>query len=96
MLPETINSALVLGCTHFPILRGAVETFLGPDVTVVDSAGTTARAVQAELRIRGLTTGSAQGNVRFLATDEPRRFAEVGAIFIGETVQVDDVERIDL
>ncbi len=88
--------ALVLGCTHFPILRDAVETFLGPNVTVVDSAGTTARAVKAELRKRGLETGSAQGDVQFLATDEPGRFAHVGAIFIGESVAVSDVERIDL
>src|SRR5712691_5158348 len=41
---------LVLGCTHYPILRGTIESVVGAKVQIVDSAETTARCVQQELR----------------------------------------------
>ena len=88
--------ALVLGCTHFPVLRGAVEEFLGPNVTVVDSAVTTAQVVSSQLASLGLNTADFRGQVRFLATDEPVRFAQVGRFFIGQPLSAADVERIDL
>ena len=45
---------LLLGCTHFPVLASALRAVIGPSVTIVDSAETTAKAVQAELLDRGL------------------------------------------
>ena len=45
---------LLLGCTHFPVLASALRAVIGSTVTIVDSAETTARAVQAELQDRGL------------------------------------------
>lgn len=82
---------LVLGCTHFPVLREAIAAAAGPRVTLVDSAETTARAVAA-----GLGTGGGGGGCRFLATDAPARFARVGAVFLGEAIAPGDVELVDL
>ena len=45
---------VVLGCTHFPLLAGAITRQLGPTRRVVDSAATTARATAAELAARKL------------------------------------------
>jgi len=45
---------LVLGCTHFPVLRSAISAAVGPGLTLVDSAETTARVVARELAARGL------------------------------------------
>ena len=73
-----------------------MEDFLGPNVVVVDSAVTTAQVVSSQLASSGLNTADSEGQVRFLATDEPGRFAEVGCLFIGESLSAADVERIDL
>ena len=91
---------VVLGCTHFPVLRGVLARVCGPRVTLVDSAETTARAVARMLQATALANPGAPGfqasRVRFLATDAPARFARVGAVFLGHPISVDDVELVDL
>ena len=110
-LAPTFDSArapdtLVLGCTHFPALRAALAAVLGPGVTIVDSAATTAEAVAAT-RTAGAVdaagavgaTGAADANagdrVRLLATDGAERFARVSAVF-GVPVAPESVELVDL
>jgi glutamate racemase len=87
---------VVLGCTHFPLLAGAIAKQVGPTRRVVDSAATTARAVAAELAARQLINSSPSGKVRLLATDSPERFARVGARFLGSSIPERSVEAIDL
>ena len=87
---------VVLGCTHFPLLAGAIARQLGPTRRVVDSAATTARATAAELTARNLARSGRAGNVRLLATDSPERFARVGARFLGSSIAERTVETIDL
>jgi glutamate racemase len=88
---------VVLGCTHFPLLAGAIGKQLGAARRVVDSAATTARATHAELATRGLATDSAEaGQLTLLATDSPERFARVGARFLGSSIAVRAVEIVDL
>lgn len=89
---------VVLGCTHFPVLRGVLARVCGPGVTLVDSAETTARAVARILQDAGLErpSSSRSSGVRFLATDAPSRFARVGAVFLGHPIGVDQVELVDL
>jgi len=88
---------VVLGCTHFPLLAGAIARQLGPARRVVDSAATTARATASELSVRDLATRATRaGNVRLLATDSPERFARVGARFLGASIAEKTVEAIDL
>jgi glutamate racemase len=95
---RTRVDTLVLGCTHFPVLRGVIERISGPGVKLVDSARTTAEAVAKALHARGLLAGlqAGPGAVRFLATDAPERFARVGGVFLGAPIQVADVELVDL
>jgi glutamate racemase len=88
---------VVLGCTHFPLLAGAIARQLGPTRRVVDSAATTARATAAQLRARGLAVAPGRaGNVHLMATDSPVRFARVGARFLGSSIAEKSVEAIDL
>jgi glutamate racemase len=88
---------VVLGCTHFPLLSGAIAKQLGTSRRVVDSAATTARSARAVLAEHGLlrATGNA-GGVKLMATDSPERFARVGGRFLGSSISVKDVETIDL
>ncbi len=88
---------LVLGCTHFPVLRDAIAQVVGAGVRLVDSAETTARWVQARVRDRGLGAGPGSGSrIRFLATDGRDRFVRVGARFLGEAIEGEFVELVDL
>ncbi len=92
---------LVLGCTHFPALASAIRAVLPADVTMVDSAATTAAAVLGELgRTAGAVGGdaspAARGWVKWLATDGAARFARVGGVFLGETLRPEAVEIVDL
>lgn len=92
--------ALVLGCTHFPVLApmlSEVIAAMGASVVLVDSAATTAEAVQRLLAAKGLacTTPSMPSHA-FLATDAPERFARIGEIFLGRAIAPETVELVDL
>jgi glutamate racemase len=91
---------VVLGCTHYPLLRDPIEAEvrdrIGPHVAVVDSAHATAQEVRSFLLARGLARArsSARASVQLLVTDVPGTFAETATRFLGDAVQ--DVEQIDL
>lgn len=87
---------LVLGCTHFPVLKETIARVAGPCVKLVDSAETTAIATERLLNDRGLSRSSGARTLRFLATDAPERFARVGELFLGEKIAPHDVELVDL
>ncbi len=87
---------VVLGCTHFPLLAGAIARRLGSQRRVVDSAETTARATQRALATQQLARTTRGGRVQLLATDSPERFARVGARFLGGSIAARAVEIIDL
>jgi glutamate racemase len=79
---------LVLGCTHYPLLRGVIQETVGPRVTLVDSAEETARAARGlwerEPRPGGTEPGDAgSAEDHFYVTDSSERFREVGARFLG-------------
>ncbi|HEY1632538.1 MAG TPA: glutamate racemase [Rhizomicrobium sp.] len=85
---------LVLGCTHFPVLKDVIAKVVGPDVVLVDSAATTAVAVARKLHDANLAGGG--GEHGFLVTDAPDRFARVGEIFLGTAIDPGAVELVDL
>ncbi len=88
---------LLLGCTHFPVLRATLQRVVGDRVSIVDSAHTTAAVLAADLTARELHASPTQsGSVRFLATDSGERFARVGSLFLGERVAAEEVELVDL
>jgi glutamate racemase len=93
----SVPDTLVLGCTHFPMLAGAIRRAVGAKVEIVDSAATTAASVDAQLREAGLTrTEGGDGLVRLLATDGRERFARVGSRFLERAITPDEVELVDL
>ena len=89
---------LLLGCTHFPILAPLIERAGGAELTLVDSAATTAAAVSSALASNGLAVQTRPGGPRrrLLATDGRERFARVGRHFLGEALTADAVELVDL
>jgi len=88
---------IILGCTHFPLLKTAIRDVADDNVTLVDSASTTAGVVRAALEAEGATRGEdSPGTLRLLATDGATRFARVGGQFLGRDLSYSDVELVDL
>ncbi|HEY5975497.1 MAG TPA: glutamate racemase [Geobacteraceae bacterium] len=86
---------LVLGCTHYPLLKGVIGEVMGESVTLVDSAEETARTVAAILGSEGLLRPAAeQGNHHYFVTDVPAGFIRVGNRFLGG--RLGDVYQVDL
>lgn len=76
--------ALVLGCTHFPLLARPISEVLGRGVTLVSSADETAFEVRDLLDRTGLAAPAGrQGRRRFLTSGDPARFATLGERFLG-------------
>lgn len=76
---------LVLGCTHYPLLKPLLRRTLGPQVRLIDSAEETALALEQTLAREQLAAGpGGEVSHRFVVSDDEPRFRLVGARFIGE------------
>lgn len=85
--------ALVLGCTHYPLLKPLLAAVLGPGIALIDSAEQTARAVSVELAHSTLhAPKTAEPKVQFVVSDAPDQFKRVGKRFLGERVR--DIELV--
>jgi glutamate racemase len=78
---------LILGCTHYPLLKPSIAEFLGDGVRLVDSAEETAREVRETLKTQALLRRRGRGATSFFVTDVPDRFIKVGRRFLGERVE---------
>lgn len=86
---------LILGCTHYPLLKSAIARVVGDAVGLVDSAEATAEAVAAQLEADGaLARKDRTPSHRFFVTDVPERFAEVGARFLERPIA--SVSQVDI
>ncbi len=75
---------MVLGCTHYPLLKPLLHEVVGPAVALVDSADTVAEQTAALLQAKNLARASGgQGDHTFYVTDVPQRFQEIGGRFLG-------------
>ena len=78
---------LILGCTHYPLLRDAIESCMGPAVTVVDASRETALEIKRVLHASSQPSDAPSGRCYFLASDNPRRFALIGSRFMGTPIR---------
>jgi glutamate racemase len=88
-LREAGVDVLVLGCTHYPLLKGAIAAEM-PGVALVDSA----EAIAAEVRERFPGSSGPGGVHRFFVTDTPERFLAVAGRFLGRPVE--SAEHVDV
>ena len=82
---------LVLGCTHYPLLRRQIEAAVPESLRVIDSAEVTADEVARRLRLGGQGSSA---KTRFFATDSVAKFSVLGGRFLGRAIA--DVELVDL
>jgi glutamate racemase len=86
---------LILGCTHYPLLKPVIQRVLGENVQLIDSARETAKVVERRLTATSLLNPkSSEGVHKFYVSDVPERFAQTARHFLGDTVR--NAMRIDI
>jgi glutamate racemase len=90
---------LVLGCTHYPLIKRVLRHVAPAHVSIVDSAESTAHVVRERLAIEPLQTASGEEHrkaprLRFFATDSVEKFRRLGSKFLGHDIE--GVEHVDL
>lgn len=86
---------LVLGCTHYPLLKKVIAETMGRDVALIDSAVPIAREVKDTLASMGLLRNDNQKRrLTYYVTDDPKIFTQVGESFLG--FPLDDVRHVDI
>lgn len=94
-LVEARVDTVVLGCTHYPLVRPMLQRMLGRGTTIVTSGEALARQVEHALRSRDLdTTRTGEGTYRFLATGDPDDFRALGTRFL--QLPLGEVEHVAL
>jgi glutamate racemase len=94
-LREMDVDVLILGCTHYPLLRELIGECMGGDVALVDSAAETALEVAQILDERDMRRSAGlPPEYSFIASDAPLRFRDVGRTFVGDVIR--EVEHIDV
>jgi glutamate racemase len=96
-LAATPVDTLILGCTHYPLLREAIQTYMGDGVRIVDSASAVACTLDTQpVTVWRRAPADAAPEVSFLVTDVADRFQEVAERFLDGCIAVPRVEVIDL
>jgi glutamate racemase len=94
-LKEAGVDTVILGCTHYPLIRPILQRVFGRDVTLVFSAEETAREVAETLERKGMENDAGrEGVYRFLTTGDPAAFREMGRRFL--QLPIGDVEHVTL
>ncbi|GER92499.1 glutamate racemase [hot springs metagenome] len=94
---EIAVDTLVLGCTHYPLLKGVIQDVM-KDVSLVDSAIETAKVVRKVLEEQGVNSNEQgvreQGRLKFYVTDSTDKFVSIGERFLQS--KIEDIEKINL
>jgi len=94
-LKDADVDTVILGCTHYPLIKPIFQRVFGRGVTLVFSAEETAREVAETLSRKGIENAeSREGSARFLTTGDPEQFREMGRRFL--QLPIAEVERVEL
>src|SRR5205085_9721080 len=85
---ERSVDVLILGCTHYPLLRERVQSFMGERVRVLDSARPTAAAVEQMLRARGLSATRNHATQIYFTSDDPEKSMQIARDFLGADLEL--------
>ncbi len=83
---------LVLGCTHYPLLKKTISKVMGKKVILIDSGAETAREISGLLQEKGLLNPEGGSEREFYSTDAPQKFKFLGSRFLGPDALIQDVK----
>lgn len=85
--------ALILGCTHYPLIKDEVKKFLGEQVEVIDSASVVADFTKKTLKKEGLLATNRNEKDHFIVSDYTKSFEQTSRLFFGQSIHLEE-ERI--
>lgn len=78
---------LILGCTHYPLLKNIISKVLGKEIKLIDSAKQVALEVKQMLNLEGISSNLKRPNYQFYVSDEPTLFKEWAQRFLGRSIK---------
>lgn len=78
---------LILGCTHYPLLRPVIQTIMGDTVTLIDAGAETAVFVKQQLYERDLLCGRGHGSAQYFVSDTVEGFTELAGMFLNQKLE---------
>ena len=88
---------VILGCTHFPILKGAIKMVAGDDVTLIDAGTATAIAVKEFLEKNKLSAENENiPEHKFFVSDKPHSFCNTATRLLGRKLNDEDIKQVDI
>lgn len=95
-LPSDVD-AVILGCTHYPVLTPLLKGMMPPTVKWIDSGDETAKSVEKMLKEQGmLNSGASAPERKYFVTDAPARLEQISEIFLQRRVDRSQIDLIDL
>lgn len=93
-LKQARIDTLILGCTHYPLLEKEIDRIMGKNCLLISSAKVAAQAIEPYFEahpelLKKLSKGKKR---RYLTTDCPERFTEIGSRFLGQKIEVEKIE----
>jgi glutamate racemase len=92
-LKDSGVDTLILGCTHYPLLKTVIKDVMGKDVTLIDSARQVAVEVNKILVEDGISNHKGKGRSDFFVSDNPDWFKDLAERFLGQPVK--NVRKVD-
>ncbi|MFH1449005.1 MAG: glutamate racemase [bacterium] len=88
-LKENQVDTLILGCTHYPLVKKVIQEVMGNEVTLIDAATVVANKVKDVLEKLGLSSAKeSYGHLRYYVSDEPARFTKMGERFLHKEMRI--------
>jgi glutamate racemase len=92
-LKDAKVDTVILGCTHYPLLKHVIKEVLGDGVTLIDSAKQVAIEVKKTLAQDGLLNKGRSGKQKFFVSDNPEWFSGLAERFLGKVIK--DVKKVN-
>lgn len=87
---------LILGCTHYPLLKKIIREILGDKITLIDSGAAAADFAKEEMAAKGLLSDKKEGgSVKYFVSDITENFSRLGGLFLNKEI-TQEVKRIDI
>lgn len=88
ILDRRIDS-LILGCTHYPLLKGVIRRITGKEITLIDSSMSVAKYAKGLLGKMKALNDTAKPRARFFATDDTKGFVRLADVFLGKNIKAE-------
>lgn len=93
-IQQSKADTVILGCTHYPVLKEVLARILGAQVNLVDSADTLAEAAQVFLRKHHLAQTTGKGRITVYASDAPQRFKRLAQILLADKISTVHLKKL--